>query len=128
MARRVPLYKLVTRDPISGEELIATRLESPAGGIVIEGAFDFGWLAKLSQEQIEFVGVFLRHRGNLKELAPELGVSYNTARNRLEEISVALGGAGAPEPEPPPDRKRVLVDLDEGRITFDEAMELIRKG
>jgi hypothetical protein len=116
----------VTRDPISGEELIATRLESPAGGIVIEGAFSFGWLARLSQEQIDFVGVFLRHRGNLKDLAPELDISYNTARNRLEEISVALGGAGAPEP--PPDRRQVLVDLNEGRLTFDEAMELIRKG
>lgn len=125
MAREVPIYKLVTRDPISGEELIATRLESPTGGIVIEGAFSFGWLARLSQEQIDFVGVLLRHRGNLKELAPELGVSYNTARNRLEEISVALGGAGGAPPLP--DRRQVLIDLNEGRLSFDEAMELIRE-
>lgn len=126
MARTGPLYPLVTRDPISGEELIATRLESPSGGTVIEAAFSFGWLARLDREQIEFVGAFLRHRGNLKELAPELGVSYNTARNRLEEISVALGGSGGPQPAV--DRQQVLIDLHEGRLDFDEALEQIRRG
>jgi len=30
---------LITRDPVSGGELIVTRLECPASGIVIEGRF-----------------------------------------------------------------------------------------
>lgn len=115
-----PLYPLVTRDPISGEELIVTRLECPRSGVVIEGAFGLGWLARLSSEQIAFVGAFLQQRGNLQKLAPELGVSYNTARNRLDEIVRALGGAG--EEAAGPARLEVLRQLRAGELSYEEAM------
>jgi len=93
------MYPLITRDPVTGGELVVTRLMSPQSGIVIEGTFTLGWIGKLTPEQLEFVGVLLRHRGNVQRAAAELGIAYNTARNRLEEIASALGGpprAGAP--------------------------------
>src|SRR5439155_1605605 len=31
------MHPIITRDPVSGNELIVTRLESPQSGIVIEG-------------------------------------------------------------------------------------------
>lgn len=94
MRKGASLYPLVTRDPISGGELVVTRLECPESGVILEGNFSLGWLACLSTVQLEFVGLFLAHRGNLQKLAPELGVSYNTARNRMDDIVTALGGAG----------------------------------
>ncbi len=124
MSKTLRLYPLPTRDPISGEELIVTRLESPVSGIMLEGAFSLGWLAKLSAEQVAFVGLFLKHRGNLQKLAPELGVSYNTARNRLEEIAAALGASGEPEK---PDRLSILKQLRDGELSFDEALNSITK-
>ncbi len=126
MAKSLPLYPLVTRDPISDEELIATRLECPESGIVLEGAFSFGWMAKLSSEQLAFVGLFLKHRGNLQKLAPELEVSYNTARNRLDDIVTALGGATETETEKP-DRLDILKKLDAGDLSFNEAMKLLKR-
>jgi hypothetical protein len=68
------------------------------------------------------VGLFLKHRGNLQKLAPELGVSYNTARNRLEEIAAALGASGEPEK---PDRLSILKQLRDGELSFDDALNSI---
>jgi hypothetical protein len=124
MPRAAPLYPLITKDPVSGEELIATRLECPASGVVIEGAFSLGWMAKLTVEQLAFVGAFLAHRGNLQRLAPDLGISYNTARNRLDDIVTALGGSS--EKAAKVDRLTVLKRLREGAIDFDEAMSLLK--
>lgn len=118
-----PLYPLVTRDPISGGELIVTRLECPESGIVLEGNFSLGWLARLSTAQLEFVGLFLAHRGNLQRLAPELGVSYNTARNRLDDIVTALGGQAESTRA---DRLEVLSALKEGELEFEEALKRLK--
>src|ERR671923_2265216 len=106
----IPLHPLPTRDPVSGGELIVTRLECPASGIVIEGQFSLGWIGALTPEQLAFVGQLVRHRGNVQKLASELNVAYNTARSRLDAIVAALGGpagdGGAAEsgerPPPPP--------------------------
>ena len=124
------LHPLITRDPVSGGELIVTRLECPESGIVIEGRFSLGWIGRLTVEQLEFAGLLVRHRGNVQKVAAELGVAYNTARNRLDDIVAALGGPaeGAEPPDRPdrPDRLEVLNRLAAGEIDFAEAMRLLK--
>ena len=53
------MYPLITKDPVSGGELIVTRLECPESGIVIEGRFSLGWIGRLTREQLEFVEMLL---------------------------------------------------------------------
>ena len=118
------LYPLITRDPVSGGELIVTRLECPESGIVIEGRFSLGWISRLTGEQLEFAGLLVRHRGNVQKVAAEMGVAYNTARNRLDDIVAALGGPT--EGEERPDRLEVLNRLAAGEIDFAEAMRLLK--
>lgn len=117
------LYPLITRDPASGEELIVTRLECPSSGVVMNGRFSLGWIAKLTPEQIDFVGVLLRNRNNLQKLANELGVAYNTARSRLDDVVAAVGGT--PPESSPSDEERTatLNQLASGEIDFDTAMK-----
>ena len=124
--RIVPTYPLLTRDPVSGDELIVTRLACPTSGVVIEGSFSLGWIGKLNQEQLEFVGLLIRNRGNIQKLAVEINVSYNTARNRLDEIVAALGEEVVPE-ERDSDRLAVLSRLAAGELSFDEAMGLLKR-
>src|SRR5260221_10727271 len=83
---RTHMYPLITRDPVSGGELIVTRLECPESGIVIEGRFNLGWIGRLSREQLDFVEMLVKYRGNIQKLAAEMDVAYNTARSRLDEI------------------------------------------
>ncbi|HLI90230.1 MAG TPA: DUF2089 domain-containing protein [Ktedonobacteraceae bacterium] len=118
------LYPLITRDPVSGEELIVTRLECPESGVVIEGRFSLGWIGRLSREQLDFVEMLVKYRGNIQRLAAEMNVAYNTARSRLDEIVAALGGA--PENDSRVDRRAVLDRLASKEISVEEAMKLLK--
>jgi len=118
------MYPLLTRDPITGGELIVTRLESPDSGIVIEGRFSLGWIGRLSPEQLTFVELLVKNRGNIQRLAAELDIAYNTARARLDEIVALLGGA--PEQEPRLNRRQILDRLAAREISVEEALRLLK--
>jgi len=129
-----PVHPLITHDPVSGGELIVTRLECPQSGIVIEGAFSLGWIGRLTPEQLEFVGVLVRHRGNVQKVAADLDIAYNTARNRLDDVVAALGVAverddADQERRDDADQERrhdALQRLAAGEIEFDEAMRQVK--
>ena len=116
------LQPLPTRDPFApgdGRALVVTRLESPDTGVTIEGHFSLGWLGRLTPEQLDFVGLLLARRNNLQRLANDLDIAYNTARNRFEEIVVALGGTR------PPTRAEVLRKVEAGELTPEEGADLL---
>jgi hypothetical protein len=125
-----PLLPLITRDPVGGGELIVTRLESPQSGLVIEGAFSLGWMGRLTPEQLEFVGLLVRNRGNVQKVAADQNIAYNTARNRLDDIVAALEAPETTEDANRAEqeharRTEVLRRLSRGEIEFDEAMRLL---
>lgn len=124
------MYPILTKDPVSGHELIVTRLECPESGVLIEGRFSLGWMGALTPDQLDFVGLLLRHRNNLQRLAAELGVAYNTARSRLDEIVAAVGGTPGARPDTPePDaqqRAETLEKLAAGELTYEQAMAALR--
>jgi hypothetical protein len=129
----VPLNPLITRDPVTGGELIVTRLEAPQSGLVIEGAFSLGWVGRLTPEQLEFVGLLVRNRGNVQKVAADQNIAYNTARNRLDDIVAALEALEAPDEREDAGRAEqeharrteVLSRLSKGEIEFDEALHLL---
>jgi hypothetical protein len=118
------MHPLITRDPVTGGELIVTRLECPDSGIIIEGQFSLGWIGRLSREQLDFVEMMVKYRGNIQKLAAELDVAYNTARSRLDEIVAALGGT--PENDGRIDRRAILDRLASKEISVEEAMRLMK--
>ena len=118
------MHPIITRDPVSGNELIVTRLECPQSGIVIEGQFSLGWIGRLSREQLDFVELLVKNRGNIQKLALDLEMAYNTARSRLDEIVAALGGA--PEGDGRADRRMVLDRLAAKEISVEEAMQMLK--
>lgn len=118
------MHPIITRDPVSGNELIVTRLECPQSGVVIEGHFTLGWIGRLSREQLDFVELLVKNRGNIQKLAVDLDIAYNTARSRLDEIVTALGGV--PENSGRTDRRLVLDRLAAKEISVEEAMRLLK--
>jgi len=118
------MHPIITRDPVSGNELIVTRLESPQSGIVIEGQFSLGWIGRLTREQLDFVELLVKNRGNIQKLAQDLDIAYNTARSRLDEIVTALGGA--PEGDGRADRRMVLDRLSAKEISVEEALQMLK--
>jgi hypothetical protein len=127
-----PPYPLPTRDPISGGELIVTRLECPESGVVLEGRFSLGWIGALTPDQVEFAGQLMRHRGNVQRLAGELNVAYNTARGRLDGIVAALEAGGASvagdgATATPEDAAEILDQLAAGTVDFQTALRRLRR-
>jgi hypothetical protein len=118
------MHRIITRDPVSGGELIVTRLECPESGIVIEGQFSLGWLGRLTADQLDFVELLVKSRGNIQKLAAELDMAYNTARSRLDEIVTALGGT--PESDGRSDRRQVLDRLASKEISVEDAMRMLK--
>src|ERR1700751_4651826 len=118
------MHPIITRGPVSGNELIVTRLECPQSGIVIEGQFSLGWIGRLSREQLDFVELLVENRGNIQKLAADLDIAYNTARSRLGEIVTALGGT--PESNGRGDRRLILDRLAAKEISIEDALRLLR--
>lgn len=119
------MHPLLTTCPVTGKPLIVTRLESPESGIVIEGQFSLGWIGSLSPEQLEFVEILVKNRGNINSVAGELKIAYNTARNRLDDIVTALGYT-PPVEGPRVDRRSILDQLAAKTISVEDAMRLLR--
>jgi len=121
------MYPLLTTCPVCGGELHAVRLSCNDCHTGIDGQFTLGWLGRLSREQLEFVELMVKNRGNINGVAGELRIAYNTARSRLDDIIAALGYApAAPEENGRPDRRAVLDRLAAKEISVEEAMKLLR--
>ena len=84
----------------------------------------FGRLARLDPTQMEFVEVFLRSRGVIKNVEDVLGVSYPTVKARLASVLEAMGFGAVEEPASGDERqwrRQILADLRDGRISAEEA-------
>ena len=118
--------------PVCSGELAITRLECSHCGTRVEGRFEPSPFARLTPEQQEFVTIFLRARGNIKEVERELSISYPTVRARLDAVLEALGyrvDRSAVEEEARAKqarRKEVLDRLNRGEITAEEAVAALK--
>jgi hypothetical protein len=126
---------LITRCPVCGGDLSVTRLHCPRCDTTIEGEFTPGKNAggpfgQLSPEQMQFLLTFIRCEGKFNRMEEELKLSYPTLRNRFNEILRVMGyepGREEPPVRPPAEeRRRILEDLDQGRITWAEAQRRLK--
>lgn len=126
------MRKLLEKCPSCGGQLAVTRMSCTACDTVIVSQYQPCLFCGLPQERLDFLALFIRKRGNVKEMERELGESYWTIRNRINELIVELGFEAEPdiaeEGEPGVDRRAVLERLDRGEITATEAAEMLAKG
>ena len=85
------MNEVIGRCPVCSEKMVVTRLECPQCGTAIEGKFELCKFCYLSKEQRDFLELFIRTRGNIREMEKVLGLSYPTIRNKLDNLIAALG-------------------------------------
>jgi len=117
---------LPVRCPACEGPLAVKALFCPACGTEVYGRFALNEFALLPREHLDFLRLFVRARGNLKEVERILGVSYPTVRARLEALLKALGYEE--EGEAGQSRLEVLEALRKGEITVEEAVARLRGG
>jgi hypothetical protein len=141
---------ILSKCPVCGGDLVVTRLHCPACETTIEGSFEPGGsrlqeafspeqlkpllpFSRLSAEQLQFVLTFVRCEGRFNRMEEEMGLSYPTLRNRMNEIIRAMGfepsreeAPVGPQPPSPVERQQILDLLSHGEIDMEEAKRRLR--
>ena len=123
---------MLQKCPVCGGELTITHLHCADCDTTIEGHFSppTNQFSRLNPDQIQFLFNFVRLEGRFTRLEQEMGLSYPTLRNRLYEIIRALGFEPGREDDSQrltlDDRRRILEDLEQGRISFADAQRRLK--
>ena len=120
------MQPVIGKCPVCKENLAVTRLHCPNCDTALEGRFSLGHFHQLTPEQLAFVELFLRSEGKLTRVQDELKLSYPTVRNRLTDVIRALGYEVDEPAMSGEERKSILSDLAEGKITAEEAVQLLK--
>ena len=126
--------------PACGGPLVITECRCLNCQLQMRGEFRPGLFSTLSEDQLTFVRVFMRARGNLSEVEKVLGVSYPTIRSKLDEINKTLDRAEAmPPPAPVKEesgaasagaadeaRRGILAQVSSGELPAAQALQKLR--
>lgn len=128
---------LILKCPSCNGDLAVSKLHCHSCDIAVEGDFSIPTLLRLNRAQLDFVEVFLKNRGIIREVERELGVSYPTVRARLDEVLDAIGFNLAPAPQDGRNpreasddsamrhRRAILEQLSAGKISAEDAMRAL---
>ncbi len=117
------IYPVITTCPVCSDTLKITKLQCTHCHTTIENEFELSKLASLTKEQHYFIEIFLKSRGNIKEVEKELGISYPTVRGKLNDIIAALGYA---EKKNETEERKVISMLEKGEISPEEAIRILK--
>ena len=128
--------KLSSRCLFCNGDLAITCLHCNSCGTKIESELPIPRYFRLGQDLQDFVLVFLRCRGNIREVEKALGISYPTVCKRLDLVNELLGNvrveqveakAAANDPAvATAKREQILQELEDGKIGASEAAQLLR--
>lgn len=125
-------YKAPGKCPVCGEKLSITKLSCPKCSSSIEGEFQPCEFCRLPEDDLEFIKVFIKCRGNIKDVEKELGISYPTVRGKLDGVIKGLGFEVSTKEtlkeneDKTAVKNEILDQLSKGEITPKEATEKLR--
>ncbi len=112
--------------PSCASPLVVTQLTCTSCGTGVVGKFELSPFFRLSNESLKFLEVFVRNRGNVKEMERETGESYWTIRRQLDEVIQEMGIEEEPKPSDlSTSRQEILARLSRGEINVQEATQLL---
>jgi len=111
--------------PSCSSPLIVTQLTCTSCGTGVVGKFELSPFHRLSPESLKFLEVFVRNRGNVKEMERETGESYWAIRRRLDEVITEMGMEAPKEEDISTHRQEILAQLSRGEINVQEATKLL---
>ena len=114
--------------PSCGSALAVTQLNCTSCGTGVVGKFELSPFFRLKPESLKFLEVFVRNRGNVKEMERETGESYWTIRRQLDEVITEMGFEQPPsEDDLSIKRQEILAQLSRGEIDVSEATRLLKQ-
>ena len=125
------MRKVLEQCPTCGGELTVTGMHCRSCHTRIESEYSTCRFCRLPQESLDFIEIFVKNRGNIREMERELEISYPTVRSRLNAVIKELGyevkAESAASDDMAEDRRAILKRLNAGEISATEATELINQ-
>lgn len=84
------MAKVISECPSCGGALKIAVLRCSDCGMELHNDFQRGPFDSLTADQTEFLISFLRQRGKMSSLQKELGISYPTAKKKLDDLLTVL--------------------------------------
>ncbi|MHC4692375.1 MAG: DUF2089 family protein [Planctomycetota bacterium] len=123
MSKDIKQLKLPVGCPLCGETIEITRIKCSGCNSEINGSFGAGGLTALPVEYQKFITVFLRQRGNIKQVEKELGISYPTINKMLDSVNNILKSTVE---ERPLSRKEILDSIEKGEMSVKDATYILK--
>lgn len=121
------MRKVLEECPSCGGEVEITRVSCTLCDTEVTGRFAPCRFCRLPPETALFLEVFVKNRGNVKEMERELGISYWTIRSRINELIADLGFESDERENLGSKRQEILAKVNQGEISAEEAAELMRQ-
>ena len=118
---------IIGKCPICDDDLKVSELSCGGCKTKISGEFELPNFCKLNKQQLYFAEVFIKNRGNIKEIEKELKVSYPTVRKFLDDVISSLGYSEKIEKSKLV-HTEILDKLSNGEITSEQAIALLNEG
>ncbi len=116
--------KLVSRCPFCNDELKIGRLDCSGCNTRIDTDLSVPAFFRLPEELQDFAMVFLRCRGNIRDVEKALGISYPTVCKRLDMVNELLGQSENPVLT----SREILQQVENGELSAKEAAQLLNRG
>jgi hypothetical protein len=115
--------------PICESDLKVTKLTCSNCHTEITGDFELSRLSYLKKEELAFVEIFIKNRGNIKTIERELNISYPTVKKTLDNVISKLGydTIEIEIEEYDEEKANILDKLKNKEISVIEATELLKK-
>ncbi len=117
---------VIGKCPICAAKLEVTELHCSDCDTTVKGHFKLDKFTYLSKEEKYFIEIFVKSRGNIKEIEKDLGISYPTVKKNLENVIQSLG-YGEADHNSNLTKKEILEKLSDGKIGSKEALELMKE-
>ena len=112
--------------PSCASPLVVTQLTCTSCGTGVVGKFELSPFFRLQPESLKYLEVFVRNRGNVKEVERETGESYWAIRRQLDEVITEMGFEESPQQaDLSSQRQEILAKLSRGEINVQEATHLL---
>lgn len=127
------MYKAPVICPVCKKKMHIEVLRCSNCGSKLEGLFEMNEFASLSEENVEFLRLYLINRGNLSKVSEILKISYPTVLNKFNKLLADLGYISNEEiidKEKNEDiileKKRIIEELEKGLLKPKEAIEKLK--
>jgi hypothetical protein len=139
MDKNLKVNPVLSTCPVCKHELRVEKLHCDYCHTSIEGSFTLSKFNYLETEKLYFIEVFIKNRGNIKQIEKELNISYPTVKKMLDEVIVGLGYSVSEdddaflrnqekeEPVKKAEKASVLERIEKGELSVQQALELLKK-